>query len=247
MAGVALLSGGLDSCVAFALAHGDGGVALALTFDYGQRAARREIEAARAIAARFGVAHRAVEIPFLGEITATALVARDRDVPRPARADLDSARAHETARAVWVPNRNGIMINIAAGFAESLGADRVVVGFNREEAATFPDNSEAYVAAASAALGLSTLAKVRVVAPTGALDKVAIVRAGRKAGAPIELVWSCYLGEAEHCGSCESCLRLERALDAAGEARWFEEERRRARAAAKRGGEPAAVGPDRHA
>src|SRR5438093_7565425 len=102
-AAVVLLSGGLDSTVAFKLAVDRTGVALALTFDYGQRAARREIEAARAIAGRFGVAHRAVEIPFLGEITKTALVARDAEVPRPSPEDLDSARAQETALAVWVP------------------------------------------------------------------------------------------------------------------------------------------------
>src|SRR5204862_304097 len=82
---------------------------------------------------------------------------RDAEVPRPAAADLDSARAHETARAVWVPNRNGILVNIAAGFAESLGAASVVVGFNREEAETFPDNTLDFAAAATAALGFSTL------------------------------------------------------------------------------------------
>lgn len=216
MAAVVLLSGGLDSAVAFTLAHRGGGVALALTFDYGQRAVRREIEAARAMADRFRVPHRAIEIPFLGEITKTALVARDREVPLPAVADLDSARAHETARAVWVPNRNGIMVNIAAGFAESLGAEAVVVGFNREEGATFPDNTEAFAAAASGALAFSTLSKVRVLAPTGALDKAEIVRAGRAAGAPLDLVWSCYLGGERPCGACESCSRLRRALAAAG-------------------------------
>jgi 7-cyano-7-deazaguanine synthase len=229
MASVVLLSGGLDSCVAFRLALDQGGVALALTVDYGQRAARRESEAAAAMATRFSVPHKVVPAPWLGEITRTTLVDRGEDVPRPSAQDLDSERAHETAKKVWVPNRNGILVAIAAAFAESLGAATVVVGFNREEAATFPDNSSAFVDAANAALGYSTLSRVRVLAPTGAMDKVEIVRAGRAAGAPIDLVWSCYMGGDEHCGTCESCLRFARAIAAAGETSWFEVARDSAR------------------
>ncbi len=234
MPSVALLSGGLDSCVATRLAHAAGGIALALTFDYGQRAARREIEAARAMAARLGFPHKVVEAHWLGEITRTTLVDRSTDVPRPRAEDLDSAAANETAKKVWVPNRNGVLINVAAAYAESLGAESVVVGFNREEAATFPDNTLAFVDAANAALGFSTMARVRVIAPTGNMDKVEIVRAGRAAGAPIDLVWSCYLGGEEPCGSCESCMRLARAITAAGEAAWFEVAHDAARREARR-------------
>ncbi len=236
MPAVVLLSGGLDSTVAFKAALDAGGVALALTFDYGQRAAAREIERARAIAARFDVAHRAIELAWLAEITRTALVARDRPLPRPAgAADLDDPeRARASAAAVWVPNRNGVFVNIAAAFAEALGADRVVVGFNREEGATFPDNTEDYARAATAALGWSTLSKVRVDAPTAALDKVEIVRLGRRIGAPLDLVWPCYEGGAEPCGTCESCRRFERAArpaDAKGGRGGAEEEERRGAAA----------------
>lgn len=212
MAALVLLSGGLDSCVAFKLALGATGVRLALTFDYGQRAARREIEAARAMASRFGVEHRAIALPWLGEITRTALCDARAEIPRPTRDALDDApRASATARAVWVPNRNGVFIAIGAAFAEALGADRVVLGFNREEGATFPDNTQAFADAASAALRFSTLSKVQVDAPTAALDKVAILRRGIEAGAPLDLVWSCYEGGPEPCGTCESCLRRARA------------------------------------
>jgi 7-cyano-7-deazaguanine synthase len=216
MAAVVLLSGGLDSTVAFKAALDRSGVLLAITFDYGQRAARREVAAAAAIAARFGVEHRAIALPWLGEETSTALVDRKKEVPRPAANDLDSERARETAAAVWVPNRNGVMINIAAAFAEARGADRVVVGFNREEGATFPDNTEDYARAATAALAFSTLSKVRVEAPAAALSKAEIVRLGQSIGAPLDLVWSCYFGDEAPCGCCESCLRLRRALDEAG-------------------------------
>ena len=110
MEAIALLSGGLDSTVNFKRALEEGEVALALTLDYGQRSAQREIEAAKAITSRYGVAHRVTPLPWLAEITTTALVNRDRNLPTPADGDLDSA-ADETAAAVWVPNRNGVFIN----------------------------------------------------------------------------------------------------------------------------------------
>ncbi len=213
---VCLLSGGLDSTVAFHVARG---VREAITFDYGQRAARREIEAAGAIARRASVPHRVIPLPWLSDVTHTALVDRAAPLPRPAPSDLDSpSAAAETARKVWVPNRNGVFVNVAAAIAESIGVDRIVVGFNREEGATFPDNSEAFVAAANAALAFSTVGPppVRLESPTGALDKVAIVRLGRETNAPLELVWSCYQGGDEPCWTCESCRRLRRALDGAG-------------------------------
>ncbi|MEW6573021.1 MAG: 7-cyano-7-deazaguanine synthase QueC [Bacillota bacterium] len=217
MKSVVLLSGGLDSAVC--LAHGvrDGKVVLCLTFDYGQQAAEREIGAAAALARHYGVPHRAIALPYLAQITTTALVT-GADLPEPEVTALDDpAQAAVTALRVWVPNRNGIFINIAAAFAEHLGADAVVTGFNREEAATFPDNSAGFVTAATAALGYSTLNRVRVVSYTQHLDKTGIVRLGKRLGVPFELVWSCYRGGSEICGRCESCRRFLRALAAAKE------------------------------
>jgi 7-cyano-7-deazaguanine synthase len=214
---VVLLSGGLDSAVSLAYAVRDGTVVLNLTFDYGQQAARREIEAAAALSRHYGVPHRVVALPFLGEITTTALVTGE-DLPEPETAALDDpAQAAVMAARVWVPNRNGIFLNVAAAFAEHLCANAVVAGFNREEAATFPDNSAGFVAAATAALRYSTLNGVRVVSYTQHLDKVEIVRLGMRLGLPFDLVWSCYRGGPEACGRCESCRRFSRALAAARE------------------------------
>jgi 7-cyano-7-deazaguanine synthase len=214
---VALLSGGLDSVVATAVAAGkSGGVALALTFDYGQRSAKREAKAARAVARELGIEWKLVRLPWLAELLPTAIRKGAGALPRPAAADLDSAsRARETARAVWVPNRNGVFVNVAAAFAESLGVRDVVAGFNREEAATFPDNSPEFIKRATGALALSTANHVRVISPTARLDKAGIVRLGVRTGAPLAHVWSCYDAGARMCGSCESCARLVRALDLA--------------------------------
>ncbi len=203
MKAVALLSGGLDSTVAFARVAQE--CIVAVTFDYKQRAARREIAAARAIAGRYRVPHRVecVNLP------ASALTSRGA-LPSP---DLESARAtRASAKAVWVPNRNGVFINIAAAIAESLGADAVVVGFNREEAATFPDNTRAFMTAATRALAYSTANHVRVVSPTASWDKRRIVREGRRMGAPLDRIWPCYEGGREWCRRCESCKRSLRAL-----------------------------------
>jgi 7-cyano-7-deazaguanine synthase len=205
MKGVAILSGGLDSTVSLAAAARKMDVVLALTFDYGQRAARREREASARIARRYGIPHRVVRIPWLAPLTRTALVDRRARLPR----NEMSARS---ARAVWVPNRNGVFIEIAAAHAESLGARALVTGFNREEAATFPDNSPEYVRAVNRALSYSTANGVRVVSYTAGLDKRGIVRLGRRLGAPIEFIWPCYEGGRRWCGACESCLRCLRAL-----------------------------------
>ncbi len=205
MKGVALLSGGLDSTVSLAAAVRKMDVLLALTFDYGQRAARREREASARICRRFRIPHRAIPLPWLGGITRTALVNRRAGLPR-------REMSKRSARAVWVPGRNGVFIEIAAAHAESLGACRIVTGFNREEAAAFPDNSAAYVRAVNRALGYSTANGVRVVSFTASLDKREIVRLGRRLGAPLDEIWPCYEGGREWCGTCESCLRCLEAL-----------------------------------
>jgi 7-cyano-7-deazaguanine synthase len=207
MRAVAILSGGLDSTVSLAVATRKMEVALALTFDYGQRAAARERQASARIAKHYRIPHTVIEIPWLAGLTRTALVNRKARLPR-------HEMSVRSAKAVWVPNRNGCFIEIAAAHAESRGARRLITGFNREEAATFPDNSKAYVGAVNRALAFSTANGVEVVSYTIDLDKKAIVRLGRKLRAPLKHVWPCYEGGRAWCGSCESCLRSLRALHA---------------------------------
>jgi 7-cyano-7-deazaguanine synthase len=207
MKGLAILSGGLDSTVSLAAATRKMDVVLALTFDYGQRAARREREASAKIAKHFRIPHRVIAIPWLAALTSTALVNRRARLPL-------REMSERSAKAVWVPNRNGVFIEIAAAHAESLGAQRLITGFNKEEAATFPDNSAAYVSAINYALSFSTANGVRVVSYTGALDKKAIVHLGRRLDAPLKFIWPCYEGGKRWCGECESCLRSLRALNA---------------------------------
>ena len=212
-----LLSSGLDSTVNLYEAMLVSDVVLALTFDYGQRAAARELERARAICERAGVHHLSISLPFFTEFTGSSLVSRAVDVPTGAEVRIDDlAASQQTAHAVWVPNRNGIFLNVAAGFAEGCGAQWLVPGFNAEEAATFPDNSEAFLKATTDAFSFSTANRVAARCFTARLRKPEIVRRGREIGAPLDLAWPCYFGEAKPCGECESCKRFARAMAEAG-------------------------------
>ena len=206
---VVLLSGGLDSTAAVALAPDTGcEPAAALFFDYGQHAARKEELAASGIARFYDIPFERIELPWIARFSKSALLAGAGEPPR-----WSPDRLEDTSpRAVWVENRNGIFINIAAFYAAGQGKDVVVVGFNREEAAAFPDNSGEYVDRVNRALSLSVGRGVRVVAPTLGMTKREIAERSLSLDIPWELLWSCYGGGDLQCGACESCLRLKRAV-----------------------------------
>ena len=210
MKSVVLLSSGLDSTVNLFEAHRAGQVLLALTFSYGQRAAPAEIRSSQKLCHLLGVPHKAVELPWFRDFTKTSLVNREIDVPSNVRIH-DLEESHVSAKKVWVPNRNGIFLNIGAGFAEGLGADVVVTGFNAEEAATFPDNTPEFLSALDRSFAYSTASGVRMQCWTTALQKADIVRRGAELKVPFNLMWPCYHGGDEWCRVCESCLRFLRA------------------------------------
>ena len=190
---------------------------LALTFDYGQRAAIREKEAARKTAARLKVPHRVLDIPWLGEATHTSLVSGNSSLPKLKERDLDDfKKGLRSAAAVWVPNRNGLFLNIGACFAESLGAEFLVTGFNAEEGITFPDNSAPFVRSADEFFWYSTQKRIRVQSYTIHWNKIEIAQKARDLQIPPEDVWFCYDGGDNPCKTCESCLRATRAFRAMG-------------------------------
>ena len=220
MSAILLLSSGLDSVAALSLAKKQVDVELAITFDYGQRSARREIEYAKVICNHFEIEHEIIPLDWLGKITNTSLVSKDVDVPKLTLKDISDSAApeitQESAKNVWVPNRNGVMINIAASFAESLECRFIIVGFNGEEAETFPDNSFEYVQTLDRCLSYSTRNGVKVFAPLIKFDKKAIVIEAMRAGALLEWSWSCYHGGDAPCDVCESCVRRARGFAEAG-------------------------------
>lgn len=215
---IVLLSGGLDSVVSFACACEQSDVCLALTFDYGQRAVEREIEAAHECCRIYAIPHRVIGLEWLAKITKTALVNRSQEIPQMKEEDLEQKGpgSVETMKAVWVPNRNGLFVNSAAAFAENLRAQIIVAGFNREEGTIFPDNSPNFVEAVNQSLAVSTLESVQLVSYTQHLTKAEIVQLGVEMDAPLGSFYSCYGGEKLMCGQCESCVRVKRAFVSTG-------------------------------
>ena len=207
--GIILLSGGLDSLVSLAVARDFCDVKLALTFDYSQRALKDEIQAASEIAAFYKIEHKVIKLPFLSEITNNALVNKN--------ASLEFEKLDEnSAKAVWVPNRNGLFLNIAASFADSLGFDYIIIGANKEEANTFPDNSKEFLNQAESFFKFSTMAQPKIFAPLKDLEKYEIINLAVEKSAPLKFLKSCYNSKEScaksHCGKCESCKRLKAAI-----------------------------------
>lgn len=214
---VVLLSSGLDSSVNLAYAVKNHEVLLVLTFDYGQKAAQKEIESAKKLAAYYSIRHEVIDLRWFKKFNQSSLLVESETIPQGGEVEIDSLEVStQTAKSVWVPNRNGIFLNIAAGFAESLKADAIVPGFNIEEATTFPDNTEAFLQATTAAFRYSTSHQIEAICFTTDKNKTEIAKLGKELSLPFELIWPCYQSLQRWCGQCESCLRSKRAMLTAG-------------------------------
>lgn len=212
---VVLLSAGLDSTVNFYAALKESNVVLALTFNYGQKAAEKEIQRAKVIAEGNKIPHQVVELPWLKSLGKSSLTQDRSAIPIGKSVAIDNNQVSAaTAKAVWVPNRNGIFLNIAAAYAESMAAELIVPGFNREEAVTFPDNSLDFVRSARKSFSYSTANMVDVQCYTITMSKVDIVDLGKKLNVPFDKIWPCYQAKENWCGECESCQRTKRAFKA---------------------------------
>lgn len=204
---IILLSGGLDSIVALAYSkkNTDYNVKLALTFDYGQKTAKSEIEASKKIADYYNIEHKIIKLDWLKEITKTALVG-DGEAPN------NDFETNDSAKAVWVPNRNALFLNIAASFCDAFGYNYILFGANKDEAKTFPDNTEEFRKTITNLFTTSTQVKPMVVAPLINYSKGDIVKIAVENNVPLEYVRSCYKSPEGHCGECESCYHLKKAL-----------------------------------
>jgi 7-cyano-7-deazaguanine synthase len=199
---VVLVSGGLDSCVAAAIALGRGEAAF-LHLNYRQRTEARELEAFSAIADHYQVACRlVVDVSYLQQIGGSSLI--DPSLPVP---EGDA----EGVPSTYVPFRNANLLGIGVAWAEVLEARGVYVGAHEQES-LYPDCRASFFAAYNEMIAQGTRpgAGIRVETPLIGLDKGAIVRRGAALGAPLHLTWSCYRRGDRACGRCHSCrLRLE--------------------------------------
>jgi 7-cyano-7-deazaguanine synthase len=201
---VVLLSGGLDSYTAAAIARAEGFRLHALTVKYGQRHAA-EIQAARAVAAWLGVArHVEVEVG-LGVFGGSSLTT---DSPVPKDRPIDSKEIPST----YVPARNTVFLSLALGWAEVLGARDIVIGVNALDYSGYPDCRPEFIAAFEHLASLATARGVqgerfRIHAPLQMMTKAQIVRRGTALGLDFGLTHSCYdPGSAGPCGHCDSCV-----------------------------------------
>ncbi len=208
---VSILSGGLDSTVATAY-YIETYEIKAITFNYGQRSNKMEIESSKAICEELGIEHTIIELPWLKKLGKSALTS-DIEVPQLKEDELDIGETcKETAGKVWVPGRNLVFTAIGASFAEAEEAEKIIVGWDLEEAATFPDNSREFMVAFNGLLEMGTLNNLQIEAPLIDMKKHEIVELGSEIKAPLNLTYSCYMGENNQCGVCESCMRRKRAF-----------------------------------
>ena len=212
---ISVLSGGLDCTVATSVFKDDFEIH-AITFDYGQKAFKRELRAAKEICSKMGWAHEVIDLPWLAKISTSSLNT-DEDIPELSESDLDNLeKSTESASSVWVPARNMVFTSIAVSYAESIEAEKIIVGWDAEEAATFPDNSKEFLETFNELISVGSPDNIKIEAPLIELNKEEIVKLGLNIGAPIELSYSCYKGSEKQCGVCESCMRRKRAFKSLG-------------------------------
>jgi len=212
---ISVLSGGLDSTVATAYLNNQYHIR-AITFNYGQRSVEREIKSSKAICDVMAIQHAVIELPWLAALGGSALTSQE-EVPQLGMEELDDKElCDQTARRVWVPGRNIVFTAIATSFAEAEGANAIIVGWDQEEAVTFPDNSWEFLEAFNKVLEVGSLDEIKIKAPLINMGKTEIVKLGDEVEAPLHLSYSCYLGGEKHCGTCESCMRRKRAFYKSG-------------------------------
>ncbi|HIH72589.1 MAG: 7-cyano-7-deazaguanine synthase [Thermococcales archaeon 44_46] len=224
---VVLFSGGLDSTACLYWAKKNYDEIIMLTINYGSNEEKVTNKVAEFFSKELNVPLKVIKLEFLEEfskIRGTTLVGGE--TPKVTAKDLESTEvAKETAKSVWVPARNLVLISVAASLLDALGGGDIIVGFNAEEGVTFPDNTPEFVEKMNEMLKYGTMAEVRVVAPLINLDKKGIAKLLKELGAKYEYSNSCYMpqgftedGKPIHCGECESCVRRHRGLiEAIGE------------------------------
>ena len=204
---VIIVSGGLDSVTLLYDRRDE--IALALSFDYGQNHAAKELPLAAMHCRRLGIPHVAIPLKFMHEYFKSSLLEGAEAIPEGSYAD-------DNMRSTVVPFRNGIMLAIAAGIAESHGLDRLLIANHGGDHTIYPDCRPEFISAMDAATQAGSYNGVRVVAPYTNLTKADIVRRGAELGIDYRETWSCYKGGDRHCGRCGTCEERKEAFRDAG-------------------------------
>lgn len=206
---VVLCSGGMDSVVALHWAARAHTVATVLSFHYGSKHNDREIPFAAWHAASLGLPHTTLHLDFMGECFDSHLLKSGGDIPK-------GHYEEETMKQTVVPFRNGIMLSVAAGLAESKGSSGLVIAAHSGDHAIYPDCREEFMRAMGDAIRLGTYADVELIRPFIDHTKADIARIGDDLGVDFSQTWSCYVGGDTHCGECGTCVERREAFELAG-------------------------------
>jgi 7-cyano-7-deazaguanine synthase len=206
---VVLCSGGMDSVTALHWARREHDVTAALGFDYGAKHNHRELPFAAEHAAALGVRHEIITLDFVNRLFASDLLTSGGEIP-------EGHYAAQNMKQTVVPFRNAIMLSIACGFAESVGAEGLVIAAHGGDHAIYPDCREEFMQAMGEAMRLGSYAGVKLLRPFIALDKAQIAAEGARLGVDFTQTWSCYKGGEIHCGKCGTCVERREAFILAG-------------------------------
>jgi 7-cyano-7-deazaguanine synthase len=200
-----LLSGGMDSTTALYWARKEHEVVGAVSFDYGSKHNAKELEQAAWHCQQIGLRHDVVALPFVNELFTSDLLQSGGEVP-------DGHYADENMKRTVVPFRNGIMLAIACGIAESRDAEALVIAAHAGDHAIYPDCREPFMQAMAASMREGTYARIELLRPFIDMDKAGIARLGHDLGIDFAHTWSCYKGGNVHCGTCGTCVERREAF-----------------------------------
>ena len=184
-------------------------IALAVTFDYGSNHNAREIECARRHAAMLDIPHIVIPLSFMKQYFKSSLLAGADSIPE---GNYDD----ENMKSTVVPFRNGIMLSVACGLAETNSLKYVLIANHGGDHAIYPDCRPEFIEAMSEAMKFGTYPGIEIHAPFTNLSKGEIALIGKKLGIDYSTTYSCYKGEERHCGVCGTCTERREALAFAG-------------------------------
>ncbi|EHJ41111.1 MULTISPECIES: 7-cyano-7-deazaguanine synthase QueC [Prevotellaceae] len=202
-----IVSGGMDS-ITLLYDHKDE-IALGISFDYGSNHNAREIPFAKMHCERLGIKHITINLDFMHQYFKSSLLDGAEAIPEGHYAD-------DNMKSTVVPFRNGIMLAIAIGIAESNNLDQVFIANHGGDHTIYPDCRPEFINAIDAAATAGTYNNVKVIAPYTKITKSDIARIGKRLGIDYAETWSCYKGGEVHCGKCGTCVERKEALAEAG-------------------------------
>lgn len=204
---VIVVSGGMDSITL--LYDKKEEIALAVTFDYGSKHNAREIAWAKVHCGRLGIRHIVIKLDFMEKYFTSSLLEGGDEIPEGHYAD-------ENMKSTVVPFRNGIMLSVAAGIAESNGLKKILIANHGGDHTIYPDCRPEFIGAMDRAIANGTYEDVRIDAPYTNITKADIAKIGKRLGIDYSETWSCYKGGERHCGKCGTCIERKEAMALAG-------------------------------